>query len=44
LTEQVPEPQLAGNQNKDLISWIDALREALREANRRLQAIEGVKP
>ena len=44
LTAPVPAPQLEGDTNADLVSWIERWREALREANRRLHAIEGIKP
>ena len=44
LTEPVAAPELQGDQNKDLVSWIDGWREALKEANRRLESIGNIKP
>lgn len=44
MTQPVPEPALQGETNGDLVTWIDAWREALREANRRLESIGNVKP
>jgi hypothetical protein len=44
MVEQVPAPELQGDTNSALVAWIDAWREALKEANRRLKAIEGIKP
>lgn len=44
MTEAVPEPQLEGSTNASLVDWIERLRAALREANRRLGAIGGIRP
>lgn len=46
LTAQVPEPLLKSGPvtNEDLADWADALKAALREANRKLRAIEGLQP
>lgn len=44
LTQPVPEPVLEGNQNKDLIDWVERLKAAIREANRRLESIGRIKP
>lgn len=39
-TEQVPEPQLLGNDNAALAAWVKALRQALAEANANLAAVK----
>lgn len=44
LTAPVPEPQLEGDTNADLVTWIDRLREALGLANKRLESIGNIKP
>lgn len=46
LTSTVPEPLLKSGPvtNEDLADWADALKTALREANRKLRAIEGLQP
>lgn len=46
LTAQVPEPILPANHvtNEGLADWADQLKAALREANRKLRAIEGLQP
>ena len=46
LTSAVPEPMLPANHvtNEDLADWADRLKAALREANRKLRAIEGLQP
>lgn len=44
LTAPVPEPQLEGDTNADLVTWIDRLRAALGLANKRLESIGNIKP
>jgi hypothetical protein len=44
LTAPVPEPQLEGDTNADLVTWIDRLRSALGLANTRLESIGNIKP
>lgn len=39
-TEQVPEPRLQGQTNRDLAAWTQALRQALAEANANLAVIK----
>lgn len=44
LTEPVPEPQLPAGEltNEDIVDHVDALRAALRQANRKLREIAGL--
>ena len=43
LTQPIPEPQLQGDTNSALIDWIERLRAAIAEANRRLASISNIK-
>lgn len=46
LTQPVPEPKLKDGPitNRDLADWALALRQALREANAKLEQIAGLSP
>lgn len=43
-TDPVALPELAGDTNEDLADFITRLKEAVKEANRRLEAIDGLQP